>query len=710
MKIKPIKDLRDTNKISKEAHLDDEPIFITKNGYQDLVVLTQKRYDKITSNKTFEHEASSFYKQARKIDISSQSKVELGYVRVASSTIEISIANVPENVRRIKEKIDYALENKVSLILFHELSLSGYTCGDLFLNDDLLNDTLDGIKELKAYSLSKPIIIVVGAALLKDSNLYNCAVTLFDGKILGITPKSFIPNYNEFYEARYFSTFPNSVSTIFIDGEEVPFGTNIIYRNEKYLPFSFSCEICEDLWVPNSPSISHCLHGANIILNLSASNEIVDKNEYRRELVRNTSSRLLCGYIYSSCGRGESSQDLIFSGHNLIAECGRIFKETKLFDNETIIGEIDLDKIIKERKRQTTYNNIFDSSYETVYFSLDLKDVTELKRHITSSPFAPTNATERQARCNIILRMQSESLLQRMKHIHCTKLVVGLSGGLDSTLALLVSYEALKLNNIDPVNLTAITLPSFGTTDLTHSNAYILAKKLGCTFLDININAAVKQHFKDIHHDESIHNTAYENAQARERTQILMDYANDHNAIMVGTGDLSELCLGWTTYCGDHMSMYGVNAGVPKTLVKFLVEEYAYENQDVKDVLLSIVKTPISPELIPPTKDNKIQQKTEDFVGPYELVDFFIYHFLRHNYSIKKIAFLTTQAFGSKYSNEEIKKWLTSFIKRFFSAQFKRSCLPDGIKLGTVGVSPRGDLRMPSDASYQAFLDECNKL
>jgi NAD+ synthase (glutamine-hydrolysing) len=694
--IKPIKDLRDTSNISKEAHKCHEPIFITKNGHQDLVLMSDECFN--NQNQIKEADASI-----------SESNACLGFVRAEACTINISIGDIASNIERIKNKIEEAEKLKVALLVFHELCLTGYTCGDLFLNQDLRDKTIEGILELKKFSFDRHIVFIFGAPIIKSNSLYNCAIIIYNGKILGIVPKSFIPNYNEFYEARYFAPCPDSLSEIAIGNEKIPFGTNLIFYDLSYKKFSFAVEICEDLWTVDTPSSRHVQKGAAIIANLSASDEIVGKAEYRRNLVKMTSSRLCAAYIYSCAGQGESTQDLVYPGHNIIAENGHILKETELFADDNAIADIDLDRIINYRIRMTTYKTIFNNNYMNIGFDLQLNEPDHLLRRVSPTPFIPEKESELKERADLILKMQAEGLIQRMKHINVKKVVVGLSGGLDSTLALLATYTAFTILKYPFRNITAFTLPSFGTTDLTHSNAYKLAKALGCTFKDVNINSSIKQHFSDIGHDMSNHNTTYENSQARERTQILMDYANDHDAIMIGTGDLSELCLGWTTYSGDHMSMYNLNSGVPKTLVKFVVKQFAEENPKMKDVLLSILDTPISPELIPSIK-GEIQQKTEDIVGPYELNDFFIFYFLRHNFSVRKIYYMTNIAFKGKYAPDVIKKWLTLFIKRFFSAQFKRSCLPDGMKIGSVAISPRGDLRMPSDASYHMYLKECEDL
>lgn len=691
-KIKPIKDLRDTAKISKEAHASKEPIIITKNGHKDLVVMSEENYSSLISNKK------------ERVTLSDN----LGYLRVSSAAIDIHITDVDYNVDQIEKKLVELNSKGSSFIVFHELCVTGYTCGDLFLNQQLLERAKAGLIELKDFSKDVNSVFVVGCPISIDCNLYNCGVVIFNGKILGVVPKTHIPNYSEFYEARYFSSYKGENRYIKIDGEETIFGTKIIFEDKSCEKFKFAIEICEDVWNVIPPSSHSAQNGALVIANLSASPEVIGKDEYRKQLINSTASREISAYIYASCGKGESTQDLVYSGHSLISEYGKTLGESKPFEFSSVSADVDLDLLFNYRQRISTFNNS-DEKFQKVFFNLQINKPKKLLRKINKNPFIPSDKTELEKKSNLILNMQAHGLMQRISHIHCRKLVVGISGGLDSTLALLVAVTAFKNLGYPTEDIYAISIPSFGTTKLTHGNAYKLSSSLGCTYLDININEAVLQHFKDIEHDPENQNTAFENSQARERTQILMDFANDHNALMVGTGDLSELCLGWTTYGGDHMSMYGVNAGVPKTLVKYLVKSFADENPHVKEVLYSILETPISPELIP-AKKGKIQQKTEDFVGPYYLTDFFIYYFLRRNYTLEKIYYLALQAYKNQLTGKVIYKWLESFIKRFFSAQFKRSCLPDGVKIGSVAISPRGDWRMPSDASYSMYLRDLEKL
>jgi NAD+ synthase (glutamine-hydrolysing) len=691
-KVKPIKDLRDTAQISKDAHASNEPIIITKNGHKDLVLMSDENYNNLILKKKEEILPST----------------NLGYLRVSSATIDIRISDVNHNLEEIKKTVSQLNHIGSSFIVFHELCITGYTCGDLFLNQELLENAKEGLIQLKNFSKNINSIFVVGCPLAIDSNIYNCGVVIFNGKILGIVPKTHIPNYSEFYESRYFLGYTGENTSIFIGGENILFGTKIIFQNKSFAKFKFAVEICEDVWTVIPPSSYHVQNGALVIANLSASPEVIGKYEYRNNLISSTSSREISAYIYSACGKGESTQDLIYSGHNIIAENGHVLSESLPFENKCITSDIDLDLLYNYRQRISTFKSV-DQNYDKVYFNLLLEKPKGFLRPINKNPFVPKDRSELEKKATLILQMQAHGLIQRINHINCHKLVIGISGGLDSTLALLVAVTAFKILGYSNKDIYAISIPSFGTTDLTHGNAYELSKVLGCTYLDININDSVSQHFKDIGHDPENQNAAFENSQARERTQVLMDFANDNQAIMVGTGDLSELCLGWTTYAGDHMSMYGVNSGVPKTLVKYLVKSFADDNPSVKKVLYSILDTPISPELIP-AKKGKIQQKTEDFVGPYYLTDFFIYYFLRRNYTLEKIFYLANQAYKDDLSPKEIYKWLESFIKRFFAAQFKRSCLPDGVKIGSVAISPRGDWRMPSDASYQMYLTDLEKI
>jgi NAD+ synthase (glutamine-hydrolysing) len=689
--IKPIRDLRNTSSISDEAHKCDEPIFITKNGYQDLVVMSHEAYQKKQGKREFAKDDC------------------LGYIRVKADSFELSLGDPENNRKQIEEAVLKAESQHAHLLVLPEMCLTGYSIGDLFLNQEMLDRCEEEINNLRLFSYTHEIVFAFGAPIRKGNSLYNCAVIIQNGRILGIVPKTNLPNYGEFYEMRYFAPYKGENTSVIIASEECLFGNKVIFQDERYKDFSFGVEICEDLWAPLSPSVRLALNGARVIINLSASDEVIGKDEYRADLVRMASAKLDAVYIYSSCGRGESTQDFVYGSQMIIAEDGRMLVNRKPFmTQDDAIADVDLDKISNSRRK----NNVFtdeDDNYAKVYFAEHLSKPLTLMRKVSPNPFILEDEEKMEQRCRDVLRMQAEGLLTRMKSIHCHAAVVGLSGGLDSTLALLAVYTAFTLAKEDYSNIYAITLPSLGTTDLTHSNAYKLASELGCSFKDININEAVRIHFRDIGHSEEITNAAFENSQARERTQILMDFANDHNAIMVGTGDLSELCLGWTTYGGDHMSMYGLNAGIPKTLVKEVVRTYAKDHKEVQEVLTSILNTPITPELIPSDK-GKIVQKTEDIVGPYELTDFFIYSFLRRNYTAEKIYYLASIAYKDKYDKKTIKHWLTVFLKRFFGAQFKRSCLPDGMKIGSVAVSPRGDLRLPSDIKNNLYISDLEKI
>lgn len=700
-KIKPIKDLRNTTLISEECHKEKEPIFITRNGYQDLVIMSDEYYSSLTSS-------FNDNKQAIALDqfqIRPQNH-KFGFVRVGCATIDISVSNIDSNVKEIKKAINKAIEKQIHVLVFPELCVTGASCDDLFFQESLLKDSGKALKGLEEYSKGKNILFFVGAPLIRHNAIYNCAIGICNGKILGVVPKSYIPNYNEFYESRQFTSGLNEHGLIAIENTMYPFGTKILFQCENFLDFVIGVEIDEDLWVPNPPSTLAALNGASVIVNLSASNELITKDDYRRELVNMTSARLCCGYVYCSAGNGESTTNVLYSAHNIIARNGRTLKESNLFENSLIYTELDILRCINDRRKMTTFDNHHDG-YQRIGFSLDLSFET-LTVKVSQNPFLISNKEEATKRYRKIINMQAWSLIKRVKAAYSDCLVIGLSGGLDSTLALLVAAEAFKLLKKDMKKIYAITLPCFGTSQRTHDNAVELADKLGVTFKEISVKDAVIGHFKDINHDINVKDATYENAQARERTQILMDFCNQVNGLMVGTGDLSELCLGWCTYCGDHMSMYSVNSSIPKTLVIELVRTYALDHKECYEVLNDIINTPISPELLP-TKEGQIDQKTEDKVGPYELVDFFIYYFVRCNFEPKKIVYLAHYAYQGKYSEEEIKKWLKIFIKRFYAHQFKRSCVPDGIKVGTVSVSPRGDLRMPSDASVATLLSSLDE-
>ncbi len=631
-----------------------------------------------------------------------------GFVKVAAITPNVKVADVDYNCQEIVKRIQEAAQKDAKVMVFPELSITGYTCQDLFLQDALLEAAKSGLKTIKNYSRNIDGIIFVGLPLDFNGKLYNVAAAISRGKIKGIVPKIYLPNYSEFYEARHFMSGKDIQTTIVIDGEEIPFGTNQIFTCEDMPSLRIAVELCEDLWVPNPPSVNHCLEGANVIVNLSASDQIIGKARYRRNLVNSQSARLVCGYIYTSAGPSESTQDVVYSGHNIISENGKILSESKLFGEEMTVSEIDTKYLEAERRKMTTYQTSQNSENRYVYTNFALEIIeTNLTRIIEPKPFVPSMIAERELRSNEILTIQAMGLKKRLEHIGCKTAVIGISGGLDSTLALLVTAKAFDYLGLDRKGIVAVTMPGFGTTDRTYDNAVRLIKEIGATFKEVSIVNAVEQHFKDIDQDQNNHDVTYENSQARERTQILMDIANKENGIVIGTGDLSELALGWATYNGDHMSMYAVNVSIPKTLVRYLVQYYAdtCEKDVLSKTLYDVLDTPVSPELLPPTK-GEISQKTEDLVGPYELHDFFIYHMLRLQQSPAKIYRLAKIAFTNQYSDEEILKWEKIFCKRFFAQHFKRSCLPDGPKVGSVAVSPRGDLRMPSDASAAMWLKE----
>ena len=563
------------------------------------------------------------------------------------------------------------------------------------------------------------MITIVGVPFLFNFKLYNVAAVIFDGELLGIVPKQHIPNYSEFYEARHFSTGNKEVSYIEIPelGDTcsfVPFGANQLFKAENLPELVIGIDICEDLWMPIPPSCYHAMASATVIANLSASDETTGKDLYRRELVKNQSARLVSGYIYADAGEGESSTDLVFAGHNLIAENGSILAETKRFENGIAISEIDLGKLVSERRRMSTFtiNAPEENGYEVTAFEFKNIGDTILTRYFEKTPFVPNDKNDRNRRCDEILNIQAKGLKKRLEHTHCKSAVIGISGGLDSTLALLVTAKAFDMLGLDRSGICAVTMPCFGTTDRTYQNACILTEKIGATLKEVPIHEAVNLHFRDIGHDSSIHDVTYENSQARQRTLILMNLANELNGMVIGTGDMSELALGWATYNGDHMSMYGVNCSVPKTLVRYLVLYYAETTPDkqLHDVLMDVLDTPVSPELLPPDKDGKIAQKTEDLVGPYELHDFFLYYIMRFGYAPSKIYRLAKYTFNGEYDKETIYKWLRTFYWRFFAQQFKRSCLPDGPKVGSVALSPRGDWRMPSDASVNIWIKDIEQL
>lgn len=637
--------------------------------------------------------------------------MDYGFIKVAAATPKIKVADVDYNTELICNQIDEAAKNGAKVLVFPELCLTGYTCSDLFWQSLMLEKVKEKTIEIARYSKDYDMLIMIGIPYEHNGKLYNVGVVLHKGKILGMVTKKHLPNYSEFYETRHFTKGFEKVVTVDFAGQKVPMGMNILFKCENRPDMVIGVEICEDLWVPNPPSIRHTMAGATIIANLSASDEVTGKSIYRRDLVAGQSARLICGYIYADAGEGESSTDLVYSAHNMIAENGRMLAEAKRFINQTVYGDIDLDRIKNERRKMTTYDSKDEEDYTVVTFEMNM-DNNELSTKINNMPFVPGDIAKRNERCEEILTIQAMGLKKRLEHTNAKSAVIGISGGLDSTLALLVTVRAFDMLGRDRKGIVAVTMPGFGTTDRTYDNALKMIEKLGTTFIEINISDAANEHFKAIGHDSSIHDVTYENVQARQRTLYLMNLANQYNGFVVGTGDLSELALGWATYNGDHMSMYGVNASIPKTLVRHLVRYYADTCDDIElnKVLMDVLDTPVSPELLPPQDNGEIAQKTEDLVGPYELHDFFMYYMLRLGYTPKKIYYLARNAFEGIYDDETILKWLKTFYRRFFAQQFKRSCLPDGPKVGTVAVSPRGDLRMPSDACATIWLKELEEI
>lgn len=632
--------------------------------------------------------------------------MELGFVRVCAAVPKLLVASPSFNVEKITELMSKAEDS--SVICFPELCITSYTCSDLFIQKKLIDEALIGLSKILELSLTVNSVVIVGMPIKNEDKLFNCAVAIQKGKILGIVPKTFLPNNNEFYEKRWFSSAVNAnFNTLEILGQEALFGTDIIFKSRD---FSFAIELCEDLWSPIPPSSYHSLNGADIIFNLSASNELVLKHNYRKQLIAQQSARCVCGYVYASCGVFESTTDVVYAGSSIIAENGAILKENERFlrDSNLIVSEIDIDSIKTDRQKNINFNYNNSLKYRKVTFENLNNNCEPNNRIYNMHPFVPSDKACISERCEEIFSIQVAGLAKRIEHTKSDSCVIGVSGGLDSTLALLVTTFAFDLLKKDRKNITAVTMPGFGTTKRTFENAKLLMEKLCVTIKEIDIKPACLLHFKDIGHNESVHNTTYENVQARERTQILMDIANMTNGLVIGTGDLSELALGFATYNGDHMSMYAVNCSVPKTLVRYLIS-YAMEkleNKQIKAVLLDVLNTPVSPELLPNSFELQCNQITENIVGPYELCDFFLFYFLRYCYTPQKILYLAKKAFDGKYENEEILKWLKLFYKRFFANQFKRSCMPDGPKVGSVCLSPRGDFRMPSDAEVLDFIKE----
>ena len=630
---------------------------------------------------------------------------EYGYVRCAAASLKMEVANPRWNEQEMEHVIAEAVSNGVAILVLPECAMTGYTCADLFFQKTLLEETEHQIAKLKKFLEGKEIIVAVGAPIQIENKLYNMGIVLQNGHILGMVPKTYLPNYNEFYEQRWFASSADlKESEIEFLGEKVPVGKDLLFGNQNTY---FALEICEDLWSVTPPSDTYALNGATILLNLSASNETIGKKEYRENLIKMHSAKQISAYVYASSGPLESTTDILFSGATLIYENGSKLAEGKRFqfDNTLTIGDVDVEKLLHDRMKNTSFHTNQLEPVRKIHCSIPATN-QPIRRTYAKYPFVPSNPNKRNERANEILTIQSCALARRLKHTGSKKCILGVSGGLDSTLAYLVILRAFDILKIAPQNLIAVTMPGFGTTDRTYQNAKELIRKTGATLREVSIKDACILHYKDIGHDAGNHDVTYENVQARERTQILMDIANQESGLVIGTGDLSELALGWCTYNGDHMSMYAVNTSIPKTLVRYLVEYEMQNNETLHDVLKSILDTPISPELLPPSKDGKILQKTESKIGPYMLHDFFLYHFLRNGFSTKKIFYLAKETFKDDYEEEELRKWLTVFMKRFFSQQFKRSCLPDGVKVGSVSLSPRGDLRMPSDATSTIWIEE----
>lgn len=629
-----------------------------------------------------------------------------GFVKVAAATPDIRVADVEFNTQNIINVMEEAQKNGAKILVFPELCVTGYTCSDLFDHSVLLKASRKALLEIAENTSDKDMLVFVGAPLEVNGKLYNVAAAMNQGEIIGFTTKTFLPNYGEFYEMRQFTPGPQTVREITFEGKKIPFGPQILFQAEGMEELVVAAEICEDVWSPIPPSIQAALEGATVIVNCSASDETIGKDTYRRALISGQSARLISGYIYANAGEGESTTDLVFGGHNIIAENGTVLKESSRYVNEIIYSELDLQRITGERRKNTTFQPLDEETLVRVPFTIE-ETKTFLTRTFPKKPFVPSDEQTRAQRCEEILTIQAMGLKKRLAHTNARTAVVGISGGLDSTLALLVTARAFDMLGRDKKDIIAVTMPCFGTTDRTYQNACEMSKKVGATLIEVPIADAVNIHFRDIGHDPEDHSVTYENCQARERTQVLMDIANKTWGMVIGTGDLSELALGWATYNGDHMSMYGVNASVPKTLVRHLVKYAADDTTDeaLKNVLYDVLDTPVSPELLPP-KDGDIAQKTEDLVGPYELHDFFLYFMLRFGYEPSKIFRIACMTFDGEYDKETIFKWLETFCRRFFSQQFKRSCLPDGPKVGTVALSPRGDWRMPSDACVAVWMKD----
>lgn len=634
---------------------------------------------------------------------------EQGFVRVGAVVPKLKVADTEFNCNEIIKQIEVASNNKIQIAVFPELCVTGYTCQDLFEQDTLLEEAEKALNKILDYTNNLDIICIIGMPIKAENQLFNTAVVIQKGKILGIVPKTFIPNYGEFYEKRWFASSKNAnKKEIEILDQKVPFGIDLLFKDKENNEICFGIEICEDIWAVEPPSNKLALLGANIIFNLSASNEVIGKKEYRRELVKMQSAKTISGYVYCSSGVNESTSDVVFSGESMIFENGSCLTNNQRFDFESnmIFTEIDTKRLANDRRKNISFmGNPVDLEYREIKINIP-DNIENLTREYSKTPFVPEDKKKISEICEEILNIQSYGLAKRLLHTNINKTIIGISGGLDSALAFLVIIKAYEVLNLPKENIIAITMPGFGTTSRTHKNSIKLINEYGATFREINITKSALQHFEDIGHDKKMKDITYENAQARERTKILMDIANEENGIVVGTGDLSELALGWCTYNGDHMSMYSVNASIPKTLVEYIIKWVADNSkEEYKNIINDILDTPISPELLPPDENGNIEQKTEEQVGPYILHDFFLYHFLRYGAEPKKIYILACKTFKNDFKKEDIKHWLQVFIKRFFTQQFKRNCMPDGPKVGTVSLSPRGDLRMPSDASYNIWLN-----
>ena len=630
-----------------------------------------------------------------------------GFIRVCAATPDIRVADCQYNEKNIMKLMDEAYAKQISVLVFPELCITGYTCGDLFLQDVLLSAAQDSLKHIVEHSTGMKMLMFVGMPFMHKGKLFNVAAAICGGRLLGLVPKKNIPNYSEFYELRHFTPGGDECVDTSLG---VKMGSKMLFSCENVKNLVVAAEICEDVWVACPPSTQHAQAGATLIVNCSASDETTGKDIYRRALISGQSARLVCGYVYANAGEGESTQDLVFGGQNLVCENGNVLAQTKRFENGVAVADLDLQRLVNERRRMNTFYVHQEAGYEVVSFRLKEYDL-ELDRYYERTPFVPSSKNDRDARCEEILSIQAMGLKKRLAHTGCKNAVIGISGGLDSTLALLVTARAFDSLDIPRENITAVTMPCFGTTDRTYNNAVELTKRLGAALYEVDIKEAVRIHFRDIGQDENVHDVTYENGQARERTQILMDIANKSGGMVIGTGDMSELALGWATYNGDHMSMYGVNCSVPKTLVRHLVKYYADTCGDasLSEILEDVLDTPVSPELLPPS-EGQISQKTEDLVGPYELHDFFLYYILRFGYMPHKVYRLACHAFAGEYDSAVIYKWLDTFYRRFFAQQFKRSCLPDGPKVGSVAVSPRGDLRMPSDAVRTLWIEDLERI